>query len=233
MNDIDKKEFASVLTVSFDTYGRKKPDPDTMRMWFEIFKSISLEDFKTLCMKHIATSPKDPPTPAALIAISRSMCGVPSDDEAWSIALKAMDERETVMMNDHIAEAYGVAKPIFDMGDKVGARMAFKKAYSRLSDSHVGPIKWFPSLGSDVQGREMALQNASNAGLLSSNHEASLMISGPKDSPEGLKKLMDVIKGIPAISKKKREERVEFAKSVIANKERNNVNAYANEQEGS
>ncbi|MFS7082118.1 hypothetical protein ABMZ19_25175, partial [Escherichia coli] len=77
----------------------------------------------------------------------------PGPEEAWSIAVRACDEAETVVMNDEIALAWGAAKPIFDLGDEVGARMAFKEVYERQVAAATGPAKWWPSLGTDQHKR--------------------------------------------------------------------------------
>ena len=49
------------------------------------------------------------------------------------IALLSSDESDTVVMTDEIQLALGAARPVLDLGDKVGARMAFISAPSKLS----------------------------------------------------------------------------------------------------
>lgn len=56
----------------------------------------------------------------------------PGKDEAWSIALAASDEHETVVLTTEIRQAMIASEPILEAGDKVGARMAFMSAYERL-----------------------------------------------------------------------------------------------------
>lgn len=93
--------------------------------------------------------------------------GRPKADEAWSIALMAMDEYETVVMNDEISEAYGVARPIHQSGDEVGARMAFRSAYERITRDKKGtPVRWWPSFGEDKSRRDQALIQAVQLGRL-------------------------------------------------------------------
>lgn len=92
--------------------------------------------------------------------------GRPTADEAWALALQAMDEAATVVVNPEIMAAWGAARIIYGDGDKVGGRMAFRAAYER----EVGQardagkaVEWFPSLGHDKRGREMALKAAVEA----------------------------------------------------------------------
>jgi hypothetical protein len=99
-------------------------------------------------------------------------------DEAW--ALYPHNEDASAVITDEIAEAMQVAYPLLQEGDKIGARMAFKDAYIRITNEHrdagIKP-KWFPSLGRDKDGREQALKQAEAKGLLSHDHVAGLLPS--------------------------------------------------------
>lgn len=97
-------------------------------------------------------------------------------DEAWSIAVLAMDENATVVMNDEIAEAMTAAKAVFMQGDEVGARMAFRSAYERITRDKKGlPVKWWPSLGHDKGRREQVLIEAVEKGRLSLPHVLNII----------------------------------------------------------
>lgn len=92
-----------------------------------------------------------------------------SANEAWSLALPAADERNTVVWTSEASKAWSVALPLLEAGDKVGARMAFIAAYER----HVSTAKsegrqpvHEVSAGWDAAGRELAIQQAQIAGLL-------------------------------------------------------------------
>jgi hypothetical protein len=50
--------------------------------------------------------------------------GHPTANEAWALVLASRDETDTVVWTEQIAEAAGIARPIIDAGDDVGARMA-------------------------------------------------------------------------------------------------------------
>ena len=70
------------------------------------------------------------------------------------MVLASLDESETVVWTDQVAEAAAVARPILEAGDDVGARMAFRDAYERIVRERVDEPRWFPSLGSDAGRRE-------------------------------------------------------------------------------
>lgn len=89
--------------------------------------------------------------------------GRPGADEAWSIALASADEAETVVWTDEMAQAFGVAQPVLEARDKVGARMAFRDAYERIvRDARAAgkPCRWVVSIGRDAERRAVALQAA-------------------------------------------------------------------------
>lgn len=95
--------------------------------------------------------------------------GHPAADEAWSLAVTANDETATVVWTDEIAQAWGAAKPILDLGDDVGARMAFRAAYQRRVDSaraNATRPRWIPSLGTDPELRQLAIADAVQQGRL-------------------------------------------------------------------
>ena len=120
--------------------------------------------------------------------------GRPTADEAWAKALSGMDEAATVVLNDEISEAMAAARPIFHAGDQVGARMAFRAAYERIVQANRQakvPVRWWPSLGSDLHKREAVVQDAIRQGLLS-GETAHLVLPPPdahKPNPEIAAKL--------------------------------------------
>lgn len=88
-------------------------------------------------------------------------------NEAWALALKASDERETVIWSQEAENAWSVAAPMFRAGDKVGARMAFLSAYERLvttARETQQPPRMSVSLGWDEQLRAKAIDQALKLG---------------------------------------------------------------------
>lgn len=95
--------------------------------------------------------------------------------EAYALALASTDDQITVVWNDEIAAAWGVAAPLARAGDKFGARQAFMEAYGRIT-GEARALRRTPrplvSLGYDFEGRTRALQEAEVAGRLLGGVEA-------------------------------------------------------------
>ena len=101
--------------------------------------------------------------------------GHPTANEAWAMVLASLDESETVVWTDQVAEAAAVARPILEAGDEVGARRAFRDAYERIVRERADEPRWFPSLGSDAVRREAALDRAIADGRLRREHVDGLL----------------------------------------------------------
>lgn len=138
----------------------------------------------------------------------------PGADEAWAIGLRGQDETETIVTTPEILAAMCAARPVLDMGDEVGARMAFKDRYNRLvAEARAAgrAVEWTPTLGWDIAKRETALREAVKAGLLPAP-KASAMLPppAPKKSdtdPVGLARLREAVANLKPASQKLREAR--------------------------
>ena len=122
-------------------------------------------------------------TLAAIIERINEHDGRPTSDEAWATAVRAEDENETVVWTDETRRAMSVARPLLELGDKVGARMAFRDAYQRfVNDARADrvPVSWSASLGWDAERRREVLTDAVAYGLLPSSFATGLM-PAPKD----------------------------------------------------
>lgn len=112
------------------------------------------------------------PTPADVIAQLQGAAaddGRPGSDEAWAGALAAADEDATIVWTDEMAQAWFTAQPVYAIGDKIGARMAFREAYDRLVDEARKarrPVHWQASLGHDPTQRADTVRQAVDAGKL-------------------------------------------------------------------
>lgn len=178
MFDSDKQEFAEILKATMGVY-RVEAGPLVVKLWWSVLNRYSIEQVKEGFSRFVSSKEsKFPPVPAHIIeAIDASYPdGRLGADEAWSMIPK--DEFTSIVMTDEMAEAMGIAQPLLDCGDKIAARMAFKEAYTRITDGHkregVKP-KWFPSLGSDKEGREAALSTAVRMGRIGAEHAAGLL----------------------------------------------------------
>lgn len=108
--------------------------------------------------------------------IARLDDGRPGAEEAF--AMLPRSESETVVMTDEMAEAFNACRHMIDDGDMVAARMTFKEVYQReiaLAREAKRLPRWFPSLGTDPNGRERALTEAVQRGRLSASAVAGLL----------------------------------------------------------
>lgn len=181
MNEEIIKEFFQLLDDACDAIGKPRKTESAKMLFLDVVGEFGLSNLKGALMAHL----RDPergrfvPSPADLIEqIQRAMQkdGRPSADEAWAIAVQMIDENTTVVSNDEISQAWGVAVEV--MPDRTGARMAFRSAYDRLvaEARQLGrPVKWFPSLGHDKHGREPALKQAADLGRLTHEHVNELL----------------------------------------------------------
>jgi hypothetical protein len=96
--------------------------------------------------------------------------GRPGADTAWSMLPRS--EAQTVVWTAEMAQAWGVALPLMEAGDKFGAQRAFKEEYTRLCDAAreqgIAPA-WTVALGHDPAGRAQPVQEAIALGRLSQN----------------------------------------------------------------
>lgn len=165
MNEADRGKFVEALKYLSDAACVELSASQISVFWNE-FKDFQLNDFRMACRKWIDTQERFP-MPAGL---KKLMPGYASSkhisaDEAWTIALRSMDEAETVVMTDEIMQARAIAWDVWDGGDKVAARMAFKGAYERLVSEN-NPPKWRVIQGHDPARREEAVAKAVSQGLL-------------------------------------------------------------------
>lgn len=108
-------------------------------------------------------------TLAAILQRIQAADGRPDPNEAWSIALAASDEAESVVLTEEIRQAMSASAPVMAQRDKVGARMSFLSAYQRLVDTarrKCRPVVWSLSMGHDPQRRVAALEEAGRLGRL-------------------------------------------------------------------
>lgn len=165
MNETDAKVFEESIS---DCYAMYDAVPKDLGVWWSACHRYPMDIIAKALVAHMQ-DPEDgrfPPKPADVIRrIANKVDGHLPADEAWAIAIQAMDESETVVWTQEIAEAWGAAKLIMQSGDEVGARMAFRSAYERRvtgSRANGRNAKWFPSLGHDPAKRAVALEAAAD-----------------------------------------------------------------------
>lgn len=122
---------------------------------------------------------------AAIIERIHSSDGILGAEEAW--ALMSNGEDVTVVITQEMAEAMKDAHHLLKEHDRIGARMAFKEAYTRLiHDAREENSKphWFASIGHDKAGRAAPIAEAIRQGRL--QLEPSLLLLSPESQVEVL-----------------------------------------------
>ena len=177
MRTEDKFRFHQLLKSAMAIYG-KDLSADTMRAYWDALADYPIEAVEYGLTTHF-TEGRFFPVPADIVGLVKKRMAKESNrpgvDEAWAMALKANDESETVIWTEEMAEAFAIAHPLLEEGDKIGARMAFKDAYNRITDGLFLPAKWTVSLGYDKRKQAEAIESAVQLGRLSSDAAAAYL----------------------------------------------------------
>lgn len=99
-------------------------------------------------------------------------------NEAWALALRSRDEQETVVWTDEIEQAWVAAASMAQGRDLVGARMAFKDAYERITLQARDTLKRPETriaVGWDADRRLQVVLQAHQEGRLSLEHAQSVL----------------------------------------------------------
>jgi hypothetical protein len=206
MQTNDKRAFKDAIELAYETARQPLPTPAVLTVYWASLESYPLDAVLRAISKHVAAS-EFAPTPAAILKhLPKQSDGRPEADEAWAIALRSRDERDTVVWTTEIAEAWAIAESVID-GDEIGARMAFKAAYARITDQSRGvnrPVEWVVSQGFDAARREEVVTQAVREGRLQlARAKAAVpMLAGPSEAPAGvnveanLARLKAIVSGI-------------------------------------
>lgn len=190
MIDSEKKQFLESINGIALVY-RVNLSKAQVRIYWDILKEYQLGDVLESFSKHLKTS-RFFPTPVDLLDLipaSKANQHV-SAEEAWAIALEAMDEYSTVVVTDAILEAKTICQDVYDSGDKIGARMAFKDAYNRIIKTAPKPA-WKVSEGYDKARREDVVRKAVALGRLTQSEDSRYLTHQEPD-----KKSKEIAQGI-------------------------------------
>jgi hypothetical protein len=187
MREADKKEFAEIIKASLKM---KRIDADStmLRMFWSALLPYSIEQVRKGLDTYFAGKPQFSLEPGHIIeAIAQNQPDSrPGAEEAW--AIYPHDEHSSAVISEEMAEAMHIARPLLEEGDRIGARMAFKEAYTRIvavNKSNGVAVHWFPSLGTDKEGREEAMRDAVAKGRITQTHAESLL-PAPKSVLENM-----------------------------------------------
>lgn len=173
MKPSDFDEFHAMLSECLSMWSGP-PSAGITATWFRTLAGYDLPTLSAAFTGHMRdpVNGKFQPLPGHIIEqIERAAKndGRPGVEEAWAISLAARDERDTVVWTNECAQAWGMAAPVMDIGDEVGARMAFKEAYARLvaeARARREPASWEMSEGFDKDRRRAAILHAIEAGRI-------------------------------------------------------------------
>lgn len=168
MNDQQVAGLAAAICATAEAMGQEM-NPGTAAMMAEDLCAYSVSAVKA-ALKACRFEVKGKLAMADILQRVQAADGRPGKDEAWSIALTASDESETVIMTAETQQAMTAARPVLALGDKVGARMAFMSAYERLvtkARAEAVPTTWSVSLGFDPVRRVTAIESAVRMQLIS------------------------------------------------------------------
>lgn len=177
MTPEDFPEFDAAFTDMMDVLssGKHEASARVSGLWVRVLSPYPLAAVLAGMEAHMRApdTGRTLPIPADIIkAINAAVAndGRPGADEAWAIAAQSVDEAATVVWTAEIAEAWGVARHVMALGDEVGARVAFRDAYTRIvhgARCARRPLQWLAALGSDRAGQASALRIAVSQGRIS------------------------------------------------------------------
>lgn len=193
MLDYDLPEFTRMLdaTCALMTRGTYTPNDTSTEIFFAALAEFDIATVRAAFGTHVRTS-RFAPTPADIrdaIEKATGGDGRPASDEAWAIAVQAVDEAGTVVWTREIAQAWGLAEPAYEARNTTGARMAFRDCYERLvaeARQRREPVTWLVSEGHDPERRRIAAEAAVAAGRLTQAQAGPLLAAPTRAEPVAL-----------------------------------------------
>lgn len=136
MHARDQVEFAKALGAAHVLVRQSLPEPTVIDAWFVKLARWPLVEVKRALDKHSDNS-RFAPVPADIISLLPKLGPQRlAADEAWPIALASNDEATTVWLTDEILKAFDSARDLVADGDEIAGRMAFKAAYTRITEAN-------------------------------------------------------------------------------------------------
>lgn len=197
--------FIDILSEYLDAMGFRPLSHGAQVLWWEAMLEYPLDRVKKALLEYAKSAAFPRPktlAPADIIALMRKETESvwPTADEMWARAIRAEDERNTVVWCEEAAMAYRSAAPILaSSGDHVAARMAFKGAYERLVQSAKAehrPPRMLVSLGWDKEDRKAVVERSVQEGLLGSDYAREFLADlsdypDPRRLPELVRETAD------------------------------------------
>lgn len=181
----DKQRFSDLLDDLGLIYDREV-SVNLKRLYWEDLGGFPIAAIEAACQAHRRDRDRGRffPKPADLLArIGGDAAHIPAE-AAWAIALESLDEDRTVVWTAEIERAREAARPIWEIGDKYGARAAFVKAYEAILLATPTPPRYRVSVGNDPAQRHEAVTRALTEGLLTTD-QAKHYLPAPDITPAG------------------------------------------------
>jgi hypothetical protein len=185
MSKPDKQRFSELLDDLGLIYD-KEVSVTLKRLYWEDLGGFPIAAIEAACQAHRRDRDRGRfyPKPADLLArIGGDAAHIPAE-AAWAIALESLDEDRTVVWTAEIERAREAARPIWEIGDKYGARAAFVKAYEAILLATPTPPRYKVSVGNDPAQRHEAVARAMTDGLLTTD-QAKHYLPAPDITPAG------------------------------------------------
>lgn len=168
MTPTDYQEFHHAwISAHAMSSSNQTPSDSTAMAVFDVLIEYPIQHVLGALQVHAKKS-RFAPTPADICEIidGRTKAKHIGSDEAWGLVLESLDEESTVIVTQEILEARGLVMDIYQSGDVIGARMAFRDAYSRIVSASNSKPSWFISAGQDGARRADAINKAVQLGRL-------------------------------------------------------------------
>ena len=200
MQPTDKIAFTALLEKVW-RFNRLEVTGQDVADWIGILAAVPFQAVEAAFNRHL-TDPKHGsylPKPADIFRqLNQASAddGRPGADDAWGIMLRLVnDERETGVLTDEMRIGWTACQPILDLGDEVGARLAFRESYAREVEKArkmaVAP-RWTPTLGTDPTLRQTRLREAAEAGRIGMDAVRTLL---PGPTPHQIAQVAGLLTG--------------------------------------
>lgn len=187
MKTSDYEVFKSALLRANKVSANPKSlDDGDISFMFDVLSNCSIEQVLNALIHHSRKN-KYSPTAHDINEIIENHTGSKhlGAEEAWAIALRSFDERLPVVLTKEILEAKATVQDIYDAGDAIGARMAFRETYNRILLT-ANEVNWFVTQGDDKSLTEHVVAQAVAMGRLPKGSEAKYRIEAPTTTTQAL-----------------------------------------------
>ncbi len=190
MKIAEKAQFTALLKEILASYGKSLPESNILAAWWSNLELYPFDVVRLSFAAYCDENGEFAPVPAGIAKLCKVMDGRPGAEEAW--AMLPVDESQSASWTEEMSQAWGVALPLIQDGDRVAARMAFKESYLKLvtaAREQKRPIKWSMSFGEDKNCRQTALADAVRLKRIQLDSAIALL---PPDAAEGLIRMLGI-----------------------------------------